>query len=103
MDSLDDTKPCPDRMLGIVLMGSRVPEISQDTIAHVLGNKAVEPDDYLGDGALIGSDDLAQILGVETGGEFCGADEIAEHDRQLSPFCGPRSRRSFHRRNGLAL
>src|SRR6266478_9989292 len=96
MDSLDDTKPCPDRMLGIVLMGSRVPEISQDTIAHVFGNKAVEPDDYLGDGTLIGSDDFPQILGVETGGEFGGADEIAEHDSQLPPFRSPQSQRSFH-------
>ena len=62
-DSVDDTEPCPDRPLGIVLMGSRVAEIDQDTVAHVLGDKAIESGDDSGDRAVIGGDDLAQILG----------------------------------------
>ena len=41
-DRVDDTQPGPDRPLGIVLMRSRVAEIDQDTVAHVLGDKAIE-------------------------------------------------------------
>ena len=60
-----DAQPGPDRPLGIVLMRLRVAEIDQHAVAHVLGDKAVEPGDDLGDGAVIGADDLAQILGIE--------------------------------------
>jgi hypothetical protein len=42
-DGVDALQRRPDRMLRIVLMGSRVGEIDQDPIAHVLGDKAVEP------------------------------------------------------------
>ena len=41
-DSVDDAQPRPDRPLGIVLMRSRVAEIDQNAVAHVLGDKAVE-------------------------------------------------------------
>ena len=46
-------------------MRLRVAEINQHAVAHVLGDKAIEPGDDLGDGAVIGGDDLAQILGIE--------------------------------------
>ena len=36
--------------------------------------------------AVIGADDLAQILGIEPRRERGRADEIAEHHRQLAPF-----------------
>src|SRR4029077_20300553 len=35
-DRVDDTQPRPDRPLGILLMRSRVAEIDQDAVAHVL-------------------------------------------------------------------
>jgi hypothetical protein len=68
-------------------MGSRVAEIDQDTVAHVLGDKAIEPGDHFGDGAVIGGDDLAQILGIELRGERGRANEVAEHDRELPSLC----------------
>jgi hypothetical protein len=52
-----------NRPLGIVLMRSRIAEIDRHAVAHVLGDEAIEPGDPLGDGAVIGRDDLAQILG----------------------------------------
>jgi len=58
-DSIDQPQPRPDRPLGIVLMCSRVTEIDQHAVAHVVGNKPIEPGDNLGDGAVIGGDDLA--------------------------------------------
>jgi len=64
-DRVDDPEPRPDRPLGIVLMCLRVAEIDQNPVAHVLGDKAIEPGDDLGDGAVIRGDYLAQILGIE--------------------------------------
>jgi hypothetical protein len=67
-------------------MRSRVAEINENAVSHVLGDKAVEPGDHLSDGAVIRADDLAQILGIEAGGERGRADHVAEHDRQLPTF-----------------
>ena len=61
---IDYAQSGPDGALGIVLMGSRVAEIDQDAVAHVFGDKPVEPRDDLG-GVVIRADDLAQILGIE--------------------------------------
>jgi mRNA interferase HigB len=36
---------------------------------------------------VVGGDDLAQIFGIETCRQLGRADQVAEHDRQLSPFC----------------
>src|SRR5262249_35752552 len=66
---IDDTETRSYRPLGIVLMRPRVAEISQDSVAHVFRDKAVEPANDLSDGAMIGGDDLAQILRVESCGE----------------------------------
>ena len=65
-------------------MGARVAEVDQHAVAHILGDKAVEPGDDFGDRAVIGADQLAQILGVETRRKRCRADQIAEHHRQLA-------------------
>jgi hypothetical protein len=64
-DSVDDAEPRPDRPLGIALMRPRIAELNQDAVAHVFGDKSVEPGDDFSDGAVIGADDLAQILGVK--------------------------------------
>jgi len=62
---IDYAQSGPDGALGIVLMGSRVAEIDQDSVAYVLGDKPVEPRDDLGGGVVICAGDLAQILGIE--------------------------------------
>ena len=58
----------------------------RDAVAHIFGDKAVEPGDHLGDGAVIGADDLAQILRIEPRRQRRRADEVAEHHRQLPAF-----------------
>ncbi len=85
-DTVDDAQPRPDRPLGIILMRSRVTEINQHPIAHILGDKPGEAADRLGDGATVGADDLPQIFGVQPRGERGRADEVAEHHRQLAAF-----------------
>src|SRR6516165_2511570 len=82
-------------------MRPRVAEIRENTVAHVFGDKAVEPGDHLGDGAMIGGDDLAQILGIKTSREFGRADKITEHYRELSAF-GIGLRQCFARYRRLA-
>jgi hypothetical protein len=85
-DRVDGAQPRPDRPLGIILMRPRVAEIDQHPIAHVLGNKTLEPRDGLGDGAMIGVDDPAQVLGVEARRECGRADQVAEHHCELPPL-----------------
>ena len=85
-DRLDHRQPGAHRPLGIVLMRLRIAEIDQHPVAHVFGDKAVEAADRLGDGAVIGADQLAQILRVNARRERGRADEVAEHHRQLPAF-----------------
>jgi hypothetical protein len=72
-----------DRALGIVVMCPVVAEIDQSTIAHIFGDKAVEPGHNLCNGTVIGSDDLAQILGTQSRRESGRADEVTEHHGEL--------------------
>jgi len=67
-------------------MGFRVAEINQYAVAHVPRDEAIEPDDDFGDGAVIGGDNLAEILGIETRRERRRADQVAEHHCQLPAF-----------------
>ena len=85
-DRLDHRQPGAHRPLGIVLMRLRIAEIDQHPVAHVLGDKAVEAADRIGHGAVVGPDQLAQILRVKTRRQRRRADEVAEHHRQLPAF-----------------
>ena len=67
-------------------MRSGVAEIGEHAIAHVFRNKPVEPGVDLGDGAMIGGNDFAQILKIELRCECRRADQIAEHHCQLPAF-----------------
>jgi CHASE2 domain-containing sensor protein len=83
-DRLDDREPGAHRPLGIVLMRLRISEINQHAVAHILGDKAVKAADGVGDAAVVGADDLAQILGIEARGQRRRTNQIAEHHRQLA-------------------
>ena len=85
-DLADERKSGAHRPLGVVLMGLRVAEISENAVAHVFGDIPAETADRLGDRAMIGADDLAQILGIEAPRKRGRTDEIAEHHRQLTPL-----------------
>src|SRR5271169_2961611 len=85
-DRLDDREPGTSRALGIVLMRLGIAEINQDAVAHTLGDKTAKAADGVGDAAMVGADDLAQILGIEAGRQRRRADQIAEHHRKLPPL-----------------
>ena len=82
-DSVDDGEPGADRPLGVVLVSFGIAEVDQYSIAHVLGDKPGEARDRIGDAAVIGADNLSQILGIEALRQRRRADEIAEHHGQL--------------------
>jgi len=63
-----------------------IAEIDEHAVAHILGDKTAKARDGVGDTAMVGADDLAQILGIEAGGQRRRTDQIAEHHRQLPPL-----------------
>jgi hypothetical protein len=98
-DRIDDREPGASRPLGIVLMRLGIAEINQHAIAHIFGDKAAKAADGVGDAAMVGTDDLAQILGIEARGQRRRTNQIAEHHSQLAPLglgCGVRRGRSRH-------
>ncbi len=87
-------EPGAGRALGVVLMRLRIAEINEHAVAHILGDKAAKAADGVGDAAMVGADDLAQILGIEARRQRRRADQIAEHHRQLPPLGGVLRRRT---------
>jgi len=77
-DRVDDRQPGAGRALGIVLMRLGIAEIYQHAVAHILGDKPAKAADGVGDAAVVRTDDLAQILGIEAGGQRRRADQVAE-------------------------
>jgi hypothetical protein len=60
-DQLQPRAYCP---LRVVFMRLRIPEVDQDTVAHILRHKAAEAAHRVGNAFLIGRNDLAEIFGV---------------------------------------
>ena len=85
---LDEGKPGPHSALGIILVGLGIAEIGEHAIAHVLGNESAIALDQHRAAALIGANDLAQVLGIEPGRQGGRADEVAEHHGELTAFSG---------------
>jgi len=72
--------------LGIVLVRLGIAEINEHAIAHILGDKTAKAADGVGDAAMVGADDLAQVLGIKARRQRRRADQITEHHRQLPPL-----------------
>jgi len=70
-------------MLGVA-MCLRVAEKGQNAVAHVFGDKTVEPADRLGNALVVRTDHLPEVLRIEPRSEGCGAHEIAEHYSELA-------------------
>jgi hypothetical protein len=84
----------------VVLVRAGKAEIGENAVAHEFGDEAVVACDHAGARVLIGPDDLAHVLGIESRRKRGGSDEIAEHDGQLAPLGGVRGRRRLGRRGG---
>ena len=60
----DQLQPCAHGSLCVVLMGLRVAEVDEHTIAHVLRDEAAEATHGLRDALLVGRNDLAEVFRV---------------------------------------
>ena len=67
---VDNAQPRANRPLGVVLVRLQVAEISEHPVAHIFGDKSVEPDDRLGDGAVISSEDVAEVFWIDARGKW---------------------------------
>ena len=96
--------------LRIVLVGLGKAEVDEHAVAHVAGDEALVSLDGKATVVLELADELAQILGVEPGGEGGGAGQVAEHHGELAalglavaPLRGCIARRARGRRAGCRL
>jgi hypothetical protein len=51
-------------------MCAGIAEVGEHAVAQVLGNVALEPGNHCGDARLVCVHHLAQVLGIEAGGEL---------------------------------
>ena len=92
-DRLDHRQPGAHRPLGIVLMRLRIAEIDRGRHRPYIWRQTRRSGRPSRQRAVIGADQLAQILRVMTGRQRGRADQVAEHDRELAPFGDRRSGR----------
>ena len=71
-----------------MFVGMGVAEIGQYPVAHVPGDKTTSSGDEIAAAAVVRADDLVHVLGVELRRERGRADEVAEHDRELTALGG---------------
>ena len=83
-DGIDQREPGARCLLGIVLVGLGITEIGEHAIPHVPRDDALAPRDDLRDAGVIGADDRAQILRIQSGRKCRRAHQIAKHDRELA-------------------
>jgi hypothetical protein len=102
-DRIDDRKARPYRALRVILVRLRITEIDQHPVAHVFGDKAAEPRSRSRGAAVVGTDDLAQILGIKALRQRRRAHQIAEQHRQLPPLGLGRRRCGLPRHLGRLL
>src|SRR5215470_8362258 len=65
-------------------MGPRITEIDEHSVAHVLRHKAIEAANAFGNALLVGSDDLAQVLGIHARRKRRRPYQVAEHHGDLA-------------------
>lgn len=100
-DRRDDGECGTNGMLGRVLVGLRIAEVGQQSVAHEFRDVAVETNDAGRTGVLVAANQRACILRVQPVREFGGADQVAEQDGDLAPFgAGDISRERNRRSRG---
>ena len=87
-DGVDDREPGAGRVLGVVLIRLGIAETDQHAIAHILADKTAKAGDGVGHAAVVGADDLAQILEIEARGQRRRTHQIAKYHPQLPPLGG---------------
>ena len=84
----------PHRAFGLILVGTRIAEIGQHTIAHVLGDVPFEPRDRARHCALIGPQEFGHLLRIEPRRERGRVDQVDKHHGELAAL-GPGCQRGL--------
>ena len=80
-------------------MRVRIAEIDQDAVAHIARDEARETPHNFGHRVMIGANQVPQILGIAPHRQCGRADEVAEHDGELSALAA----RCDHNRIGRGV
>ena len=83
---LDDLETRPHGTLGTVLVGTGEAEQHPDVVSLVLADESIVAAHDGRAGALIGTQYLSVLLGVEGVGELRRAHQVAEHDAKVTPL-----------------
>src|SRR5262249_2176732 len=77
-------KPCAHGALRIMLVSLWIAEIGEHTVTHVLGDEAAVAFDQFRAAAMIGGNDLPQVLRVKPRRKRGRTHKVAKHHRQLA-------------------
>jgi len=95
---LDQGQSTSRRPLRIVFVRARIAKIDHDPVAHISRDETIETPRDLGNGLMIGGDQITQVLGIPPHRQCGRADEVAEHDRELPALNAGRSRNRIRSR-----
>jgi hypothetical protein len=87
-DGIDERQTGPHRPLRIILVSLRIAEIDQHPVAKIFGHEPTETLHALGNALLIGRNDLAQVLRIQTRRQRCRTDEVGKHYCDLATLSG---------------
>ncbi len=82
----DDAEAGPYRPFGGVLAGAGIAEIGEHAVAEEMLDKAVEAGDLAGADILVVAQQPLHALRIQRRRECRGADQVAEHDGELTPL-----------------
>ena len=98
-DRFGDRESRPDGSLRRVFACPRPAEVGQNAVSQELRDVAFQSCNLSGHRVLVGPHDIAQVFGIDPSAEIGRADEIDEHERQLTALgrWGRPSRRPVRR------
>src|SRR5262245_18336501 len=74
-----NSQAIPDSSLGIVLVSLGIAEVHKDPVTKARGDMPIVALDDFRTSALIRTDYVPVLFGIELGGELRGIDQVAEH------------------------
>ena len=80
-ESFNNVKTREDGPLGIIFTGSGIPEINQQTVAHIARDISLIALNGVDTGLLEFRNMISKFLGIDAFSKCCGTDKIAKHDR----------------------
>jgi hypothetical protein len=100
-DGLEDPQPSPHGLVRVILVRGGVSEVDQHAVAEVLRDVAVEPSHNRGTARVVLTQDLAELLRIQSPRQRGRLHEVTEHHGQLAPLACRRIVIAQQRRRAL--